>query len=191
MYLWWKCVAGWIKMPLGTEIGRSPGHIGLDGDPALPKREGHSPQFSAHVYCGQTVAHLSCCWALVTFRVSRRRCEMYIGHARLCVCLSVPRRKSTLLHGHGCNLGEWYGAPSCALLGWFAIGARVSLLWQHSAERIGNRGTPQHSGKREISSATEVFWHSGALQIGLLLLLLNVSEYIHACTRSMPGYYYC
>jgi len=27
------------------------------------------------------------------------------------------------------------GAPSCALLGGFAIGARVSLLWQHSAER--------------------------------------------------------
>ena len=31
--------------------------------PSLPK--GHSPQFSAHVYCGQTVARLSYCWALV------------------------------------------------------------------------------------------------------------------------------
>jgi len=26
---------------------------------------------------------------LNTLRVSRRRCEMYIGHARLCVCLSL------------------------------------------------------------------------------------------------------
>jgi len=26
---------------------------------------GTEPQFSAHVYCGQTVAHLSYCWALV------------------------------------------------------------------------------------------------------------------------------
>jgi len=40
-------------MPLGTEIGRSPGHIVLDGDPALPKRGIAAPQLSAHVYCGQ------------------------------------------------------------------------------------------------------------------------------------------
>jgi len=60
--------AGWIQMPLGSEIGFGPGHIVLDGDPApskrrtarpspLPKNR-HSPQFSAHVCCGQTVTHL-------------------------------------------------------------------------------------------------------------------------------------
>jgi len=32
--------------------------------PAPPKK-GHTPQFLAYVYCGQMVAHLSCCWALV------------------------------------------------------------------------------------------------------------------------------
>jgi len=37
---------------------------------------------------------------------------VYIGHGRLCVCLSVHRRIPTLLHGPGCNLGEWYAAPS-------------------------------------------------------------------------------
>jgi len=102
--------AGWIKMPLGTEVGLSPGDIVLDKDPASPKggtapifgpcllwpnvwmdqdaiwyrgrhrprphciRWGPSspaktttqpPQFSAYVCCGQTVAHLSYCWALV------------------------------------------------------------------------------------------------------------------------------
>jgi len=32
-------LAGWIKTTLGTEVGRGPGHIVLDGDPApLPKR---------------------------------------------------------------------------------------------------------------------------------------------------------
>jgi len=37
----------------GMDVGLSPGHIMLNGDPArLPK--GHSPQFSAHVCCGQT-----------------------------------------------------------------------------------------------------------------------------------------
>ena len=30
------------------------GHIVLDGDPALPPQKGHSPQFLAHVCCGQT-----------------------------------------------------------------------------------------------------------------------------------------
>ena len=31
-----------------------PGDIVLDGDPAPPSLKGHSPQFSAHVCCGQT-----------------------------------------------------------------------------------------------------------------------------------------
>jgi len=42
---------------------------------------------------------------VVTFWVSRRRRKMYCGHARLCVCLCVRGRTSTLLHGPGCNLG--------------------------------------------------------------------------------------
>jgi len=29
-------MAGWIKMPLGMEVGLSPGDFVLDGDPALP-----------------------------------------------------------------------------------------------------------------------------------------------------------
>jgi len=71
---------------------------------------------------------------IITFRVRRRRREMYCGQARLCVCLSVRGHMPTLLHGPGCKLGEWLGMPSsCALLGGFQIGARVALLWQHSA----------------------------------------------------------
>ena len=46
-----KWLDGW--MPLGTEVGLGPGHIVLDGDPATPQKRGHSPQFSAHVCCGQ------------------------------------------------------------------------------------------------------------------------------------------
>jgi len=45
--------AGWIKMPLGTEVGLGPCDVVLDGDPAPPKR-GTAPQFSANVCCGQT-----------------------------------------------------------------------------------------------------------------------------------------
>jgi len=53
-------------MPLGKEVGLGPGHTALDGDPVGTQRPTAAPpHFSAHVYCGQTVAHLSNCWALV------------------------------------------------------------------------------------------------------------------------------
>jgi len=29
-------MAGWIKMPLGVEVGLGPGDFVLDGDPAVP-----------------------------------------------------------------------------------------------------------------------------------------------------------
>ena len=45
--------AGWMKMPLGTEVDLGQGHIVLDGDPAGSPAKGahHPPLFSAHVYC--------------------------------------------------------------------------------------------------------------------------------------------
>ena len=51
-------MAGWIKMPLGVEVGLGLGDFVLDGDPASPpqKRGGAHPQFSAHAYCGQRAA---------------------------------------------------------------------------------------------------------------------------------------
>ena len=51
---------GWIKIPLGTEVGLGPGDVVLDGVPAPPTERGTAaPHFSVHVYCGQTVAHLT------------------------------------------------------------------------------------------------------------------------------------
>ena len=35
--------AGWIKMTLGVEVGLGPGHIVVDGDPALLPKKGQSP----------------------------------------------------------------------------------------------------------------------------------------------------
>ena len=49
-------MVGWIKMKLGMQVGLGPGHIVLDGDPAPLPPKGHSPQFSAHIYCGQMAA---------------------------------------------------------------------------------------------------------------------------------------
>jgi len=65
----------WIKMPLGTDVGLDPGNIVLDGDPAPPRKGAQKPppHFSSHVYCGQVIADLSNCWALVwhLYRVYR------------------------------------------------------------------------------------------------------------------------
>jgi len=40
-------------MSLGTDVGLGPGDIVLDGDPAPPEKKAQ-PQFSVHLYCGQT-----------------------------------------------------------------------------------------------------------------------------------------
>ena len=77
-------------------------------------------------------------WPLVTFRVRRSRGEMYIGHDRLCLCVCQCQYIAAFPHyctGPDVTWGMVGVSPGCALLGWFAIGARVSLLWQHSAER--------------------------------------------------------
>ena len=48
-------MAGWIKMPLGTELGLGTGDFVLDGTQLPSPKTGRSPlQFSAHVYCNQT-----------------------------------------------------------------------------------------------------------------------------------------
>ena len=47
-------MAGWIKMPLGMEVGLGPSEFVLDGHPAPSStKKGAEPQLSAHVYCGQ------------------------------------------------------------------------------------------------------------------------------------------
>jgi len=42
--------AGWMKTPLGTEVDLGPGHIVLDGVPALRERGTATLLFSVHVY---------------------------------------------------------------------------------------------------------------------------------------------
>ena len=40
-------------MPLGIEVGLSPGDFVLDGDPGPSQKGGGAPKFLARVYCGQ------------------------------------------------------------------------------------------------------------------------------------------
>ena len=58
--LWRWCIVtnqmlAWIEMKLGTQVDLGLSQTVLDGDPApLPEKGDRAPQFSAHVYCGQT-----------------------------------------------------------------------------------------------------------------------------------------
>jgi len=50
-------------MRLGLKVDLDPGDIVLDGEPAPRKGQSSPCLRSAHVYCVQTVAHLSYCRA--------------------------------------------------------------------------------------------------------------------------------
>ena len=52
--------AGWMKTPLSTEVDLGPGHIVLDGVPALRERGTAAPSFRS-MSIAATVAHLSYC----------------------------------------------------------------------------------------------------------------------------------
>ena len=46
-------MAGWIKIPLGLEVGLGPGDFVLDVDQAPPPQKGaEPPNSSTHVCCG-------------------------------------------------------------------------------------------------------------------------------------------
>ena len=57
--------AGWIMMPLGTEVGLGSGHTVLDGDPALSGKGRQQPPLFGLRLLSQTAAHLNNGLALV------------------------------------------------------------------------------------------------------------------------------
>ena len=57
-------MAGWIKMPLGMEVGLSPGDFVLDGTQLPLSKKGASPifaaQFLAHIYVAKQLDGSRC-----------------------------------------------------------------------------------------------------------------------------------
>jgi len=114
----------------------------------------------------------------ITFRVSRRRRDCIVA-TRICVsCLSLAAFPYYCMD-LDLTLGM-VGVPrSCARFCRFAISARVSLLWQHSAALIGNRCTWQHSGLCKMSvsalySKMQWFLVSRLIDAGFLVSRLIV-----------------
>ena len=111
----------------------------------------------------------------------------------LSVCLSVHSHMPMLLHRPRCNLGEWLGMPpSCALLGRFAVGARVALLWQCVAEPSGNAPGPPHALR--MPAKTPAFCVRNVIcneavpfrpYCGGVVTQTHVSEYMLVVTRCL------
>ena len=75
-------------MPLGTEGGLDLCSVVLDGDPAHPSLQGHSPQFSASVCCVQTAG-----WTKMPLDI-----EVGLGP-----CYNVLDGEGTQLHPKGAH----------------------------------------------------------------------------------------
>jgi len=69
--------AGWMKTPLGTEVVLGPGHIVLDGVPAIRER-GTSASSFRRMSIMATVAHLIYCLALM--EQTQAPCAESTGH---------------------------------------------------------------------------------------------------------------
>ena len=163
--------AGSIRIPLGTEVGLSPGDIVLDGDPApsSQRKTGTPPPLFGPCLLWpkakrspiSATAELLLIYAVIHKKHQRSHFQQvtqllhgyYISRESLttrnvlwsrvsvCVCVSVYLCVclSAAACPHHCTdpyvtWGNGRGCPLvCAVLGGFAIGARVTLLWQHNA----------------------------------------------------------
>jgi len=90
---------GWMDQDTtwyGGRLGLGPGDSVLDGDLG-PRGKGHcSPHFLAHVYCGQTVAHLRTAELLFYLRV---KCfgSFLLQEASVWPMLVTPTRRARLV----------------------------------------------------------------------------------------------
>jgi len=90
---WTDQDATWYR---GISLG--PGDIVLYGDPAPPtERSTAAPTFQP-VYCGQTVAHLSNCWALVLLNTQTMH-----GNCKILFCSSISVFRYVRQH-NTCNI---------------------------------------------------------------------------------------
>ena len=89
-HVYCRQTAGWIKVALGMEVGLGPGHIVLDGFPAIGKRGTAAPLFSAHTYCGHgrpSQLLLSSCLCLFCVVVHLLQCAQ-CSHCKRCTSYS-------------------------------------------------------------------------------------------------------
>jgi len=123
---------------------------------------------------------------MIIFRVSRRRREMYCGHARLCVCLSVCLSgrgcMPTVLHRPGCNLGSGRGCP-------LVVHYLADLQSVHGLRCYGNTMEMRGRAQRESARPTARRTHCHALRMPAKTPLAGDSR--RACCVRRPFRPYC
>ena len=111
---------------------------------------------------------------VVTFRMSRRRREMYCGHARLCVCLSA----AACLHyctDPDVTWGSGRGRPLVVTVGRICGCNRctgcvdMATLWKSVAEPSGNPPGPLHAARSATHYACRRRFPSPAIKSTRLL----------------------
>jgi len=126
---------------------------------------------------------------VVTFRIRHSQARCTVDTA-VCLCLSLSVCLSLAAFLHYCTDPDVTsermvrGAPSCVLLGRFAIGARVSLLWQHTRlmRNVGEDGC-----SRSMSgSVVERLKPSHTLQCLNKPLCRSIRVYHASSTRPTP-----
>jgi len=108
--------------------------------------------------------------------------QWVVDDARLCVCLSVCL--SAVACPHYCTDPDviWAtvaGAPSCALLGGFPVGVRVSLLRRHTRRPYTSLQPAMHTSAKARDTYV---WNTANAYSGERKMTAR------ACTRCKPGY---
>ena len=134
-------MAGWIKMPLGTEVNLGPGDVVLDGVTAPPPTRGTARQFLAHVYCGQTSGWMKT--PVLGMEVDLSPCHIVLDGTHL--------RPASPPCERGTAAPPLFGA--CLLWPWSSISATAELLFNHAT---------YHHCQRQ----GKTFWQLGARQFG-------------------------
>jgi len=143
-------------MPLDMEVGLSPGDFVLDGDAAPSQKgrgaRGRKPQFSAHVYCGQTAGWI------------KMELGMEVGLGPVHIVLDgdtapLPKKRAeplSLLWPNGCihQNATWYGGRPQP--------RRLCVRWGPSPLLQKGRGPTQFSAHVYCSCMDQyATWYGG------------------------------
>jgi len=131
---------------------------------------------------------------IITFHVRCSLGEMNVYWSRPSVCLSVCLSLAAFPHSYMDADVSWENGSGCFLVVhyWgFAVGARVSLLWQHSAERemsasactcsIGGlvclgTGAGEHAWRMQHSFSLELVGESRTNEVSGWCFMVEVSS---------------
>jgi len=146
---------------MGTQLSHGKGHS--------------SPHFSAHVYCGQTVAHLSYCWALAS--------HIDVCVVRRTAALSAARlRRWSVADEMGCDACLSVDGGWSAWGPWSECSTTCGLDGLRRRERRCDNPLPQYDGRPcegdtvETSTCPPTTECPGTIQIQIQIFIDTLAQ---------------